>query len=110
MSTLSELIKEHNSLPKGNIYKKVINGKTYYYHQYFYNGKRYSKKLKENDVEEFKTKINRRLEVEELIQNKKDNERKLTLSKSLYNLTGQVMSGNTPVAKFKDGKLHPAGN
>lgn len=60
MKTLSQLLVERSSLPEGNIYLKTINDRTYYYHQYFYNGKRYSKLLKDNEVEELKEQIKRR--------------------------------------------------
>ena len=43
MKSISELLRELDTLPPGNIYKKSINGSTYYYHQYFEFGKRITK-------------------------------------------------------------------
>lgn len=68
MKTLSQLLVERNSLPEGNIYLKTINGGNYYYHQYFYNGKRYSKLLKDSEVEELKKQIERRKIIDKQIK------------------------------------------
>lgn len=64
MDTLSELLKKLRSLPLGNVYKKNINGKTYYYHQYFINGKRICNLVKEDKLDELTSEINERKEIE----------------------------------------------
>ena len=103
MATLSELLKELHTLPLGNIYRKRINGESYYYHQYFSHGKRYSTLLKNDEIDELRKKINRRKELETLIREK---ELKLvTLSKNADELTGYVMNENTIVASFIQGIL-----
>lgn len=104
MSTLSELIKELNTLPKGNVYIKNINGKNYHYYQYFENGKRYTSILNNADVETLLSKITRRKEIEEIIKEYRSKDRNIVLSKNASELTGYVMSGNIMVAEFDHGK------
>ena len=105
MATFSEIIDELNSLPLGNVYEKQINGKTYFYHQYFKNGKRYTKIISYDDVAELITKIEHRKKLEKILKELKNKDRDVTLSESARNLTGDVMSGNRSVATFKSGKL-----
>ena len=105
MSTLSELIKEKESLPIGNIYTKKINGKEYAYYQFFKDGKRFSQIVKNNDIETLKTQINRRKELETLIAKYRSKEKRVVLSKNAEKITGYLMSGNIPVAKFENGQL-----
>lgn len=103
MSTISELKKELLTLPLGNIYKKIISGKTYYYHQYFLNGKRYSVLLKNEEVDDLQNKIKRRKEIEKYIKSIKIKD--VTLSKAANELTGYVMNKNAVTAKFIKGDL-----
>lgn len=105
MATLSDLIKERNTLPLGNIYQKKINGKIYNYHQYFDNGQRYTKIINESEVLLLAKQIKRRKELEELIEIAKSKDKDITLSKNAFNLTGYVMSGNDKVAEFIKGNL-----
>ena len=105
MSTLSELIKEKESLPIGNIYTKKINGKEYTYYQFFKDGKRFSQIVKNNDIKTLKTQINRRKELETLIAKYRSKEKRVVLSKNAEKITGYLMSGNIPVAKFENGQL-----
>ena len=105
MSTLSELLKELNLLPLGNIYKKTISGKSYYYHQYFLNGKRYTKNVSEEDLPNLKREINRRKEIELEIKRLKSKQKTIPLSKNAEQLTGFLMSGNNVVASFEKGTL-----
>lgn len=103
MATLSELLKELKTLPLGNVYRKKINGKTYFYHQYFSNGVRYSELIKKDDVTELKKQIARRKEIEQLIKQKKT--KNITLSNNAKNLTGYVMDENVVTAEFNNGEL-----
>ena len=103
METLSELLKILKTLPLGNVYKKTINGKTYYYHQYFYNGQRISNIVKKEELKDLKEKISKRIEIERKIKSIKL--KKVTLSKKANELTGYVMSGNNVVAKYEKGNL-----
>ena len=84
MSTLSELIKEKESLPIGNIYTKKINGKEYTYYQFFKDGKRFSQIVKNNDIETLKAQINRRKELETLIAKYRSKEKRVVLSNWLF--------------------------
>ena len=103
MATLSELIKELNTLPLGNVYRKTINGKEYYYHQYFLDGKSYSEIISEEKRNELLPLIKRRKVVQSLIKEIKKNDRSLVLSKNANQLTGYVMCGNIMVAEFDKG-------
>ncbi len=105
MSTLSELLKEKNSLPIGNIYEKKINGNIYTYYQYFENGKRYTHKVDDITANELYVKIQRRKQIEKIIKEIKAVDKIFTLSKNAEKLTGSVMSGNKVVATFDHGSL-----
>ena len=103
MKTLSELLKELKTLPLGNIYKKNIGGKDYYYHQYFLDGKRIIHIVAKDQIDSLKCQIERRIEIENEI--KQINLKDINLSKNSNELTGYVMSGNTVAAKFEKGVL-----
>ena len=105
MSSLSELIKEKNSLPLGNIYSKTISGKKYFYHQYFKDGKRYINKVPDEELTKLLQGITRRIELEGKIKEKLAKEKTIKLCKNATNLTGFVMLGDIPVAEFADGNL-----
>ena len=105
MSSLSDILKEIETLPLGNVYIKKINNKKYYYHQYFLNGKRYSEILKNDKALEMIKLVKRRKELEKLANEYRKKERLGHLSKSADKLTGEVMLENTPVAKFENGVL-----
>ena len=94
MKTLSELMKELQSLPLGNIYVKKINGKEYFYHQYFINGARVGSIVSKEKVKALQAQINRRKEIEEEIKIIKSKQKTIILSKAANELTGSVMSGN----------------
>ena len=103
MATLSELLKQLNELPIGNIYKKRINGKYYYYYQYFSNGKRYTKLVQKEEAESLKILITKRKQIQKQI--KEQQARNVTLSKNSIDLTGYIMSGNRTVATYENGIL-----
>ena len=105
MATLSELLKELQTLPIGNVYQKTINGKTYNYHQYFEDGKRYSKIISEEEASDLLPLIKRRQELQKIIKNIKSKEKNVVLSKNANKLTGYIMSKNKPVAEFENGVL-----
>ena len=105
MRTLSNLIQEKSTLPIGNIYKKQINGKTYFYHQYFLNGKRISKIVKSHELINLETQINKRIEIEKQIKILQSKNKNVTLSKKACELTGYIMNRNTPVAEFENAHL-----
>ena len=105
MKTLSELINELKTLPLGNVYIKTINGKEYYYHQYFINGARVGSIVSKENVADLKEKIARRKEIEKEIKMIKSRQKNVVLSKNANELTGSVMSGNIIVAIFDHGDL-----
>lgn len=105
MKTLSELIKELSSLPLGNVYKKEINGKTYYYHQYFLNNKRFSSIVKSEDLDNLIQQINKRKIIEKEIQLIRSKQKNIILSKSANELSGYLMCENHIVATFDKGNL-----
>lgn len=96
------LIKELETLKKGNISKKKIKKKTYYYLQYFINGKIHSEYIKKEDLENVKSQLKRRKEIETYLKN---NKLKVSMSKRGKSLTGFLMMEDVKVAKFKDGVL-----
>lgn len=104
MRSLSSLKKELDSLPLGNVYRKVIKGNEYWYHQYFFAGKRYSRLLDSSEVEVFQRQISRRKELEQewkAATAGKD----VTLSSSAKEFTGSLMSGDVEVARFEHGNM-----
>ena len=105
MKTLSELERELKTLPMGNVYEKTINGKQYYYHQYFINGARVGSIVSKDKVVELIEKIEYRKQIEKQIKLIKSRQKNVTLSKNAKELTGSVMSGNTVVATFEQGTL-----
>ena len=106
MSSYCDLLKLIDILPKGNIYKKMINGKPYYYHQFFDNGKRVSAKIKKSELSELKNKINERKEVEQKLNEYKSYQSQdIKPSKQLLEYTGYLMSGDVVVAEFNKGEL-----
>lgn len=105
MKTLSELIKELKTLPLGNLYLKKINGRDYYYHQYFINGARVGSIVSKNNVSIMKAKIARRKEIEKEINAIQSKQKNIVLSNNANNLTGSIMSGNKIVASFELGTL-----
>lgn len=106
MKSLSSLILELSSLPKGNIYHKKIHGKDYFYHQYFDEGKRYSRLIPLAEVNELTKKINRRKQIiEELKDSNKSNLKRIDLSNNAKELTGSVMNKDEVVASFNKGEL-----
>ena len=104
MKSISGLQLQIDSLPKGNVYSKTIKGHVYFYHQYFYAGKRYSRLLKENEVERFKKLISDRKRLERELRDRlkiKD----VVLSNAARDKTGDVMSQDRVVARFERGEL-----
>ena len=103
MATVSELWKELRALPKGNVYEKTIAGRTYFYHQYFEAGKRYSNIISANEVPAMLEKIARRKEIEEELARRSGKD--VVLSPAAASLTGYVMNEDRIVAKFEQGQL-----
>ena len=68
---------ELNSLPKGYISKKKINGKVYYYLQKRQDGKIISKYISRDNIENYQRLLNRRKELEEALKERKEDKKKL---------------------------------
>ena len=68
---------ELNSLPKGYISKKKINGKVYYYLQKRQDGKIISKYINKDNIENYQRLLNRRKELEEALKERKEDKKKL---------------------------------
>ena len=106
MRDLYSLINEKNSLPKGKVYQKTIKGHLYYYHQYSINGEKFTKKIKDDEVDSLIKDINRRIEIEKEIKDiLSATNRNISLSKNAKELTGYVMSYDDVVAEFDHGNL-----
>lgn len=106
MADIYELISQKNKLPRGFVYKKEIKGKTYFYHQYSLNGKKFSHLIKDNELKKLEEEINKRVEIEKQIKEMlgKGN-RNLVLSNNARRLTGDVLSKDKVVASFDNGQL-----
>lgn len=104
MASLTELKRAIDTLPKGNVYRKVIKGHPYFYHQYSDHGERISKLISEEEVAPLLEKIKKRkaLLLEYASKAKTKN---IKLSLAARRLTGFVMMGDAPVAKFEEGEL-----
>ena len=68
---------ELNSLPKGYISKKKINGKVYYYLQKRQDGKIISKYISRDNIDNYQRLLNRRKELEEALKERKEDKKKL---------------------------------
>lgn len=106
MADIYELLNQKNNLPKGFVYKKEIKGKTYFYHQYSLNGKKISRLVKNEELDQLQKDIEKRVEIEKQIKEllNKGN-RNFVLSNNARKLTGDVLSGNRVVATFENGQL-----
>ena len=104
MKSLSSLKRQIDSLPSGNIYRKVIKGHEYWYLQSFFAGKRTSKLIPADEVAAYQEAIAKRKELEK--QWKAATAAKnVTLSKTARSFTGSLMSGDAVVARFEEGVL-----
>ena len=73
----SAMEKELESLPKGYLSKKRISGREYYYLQHRDGGKMVSSFVPAADVEEMRTKVERRRQLQASIRECRENIRKL---------------------------------
>ena len=65
---IDDLILEAETLPKGSVSVKNINGHIYHYHRWYENGKKREKYVSEKDVEDLREAIARRRELEREIK------------------------------------------
>lgn len=106
-SDFYKVLEEYNSLPKkGYIAEKTISGKTYYYLQYFENGKVVSKYIKKVGLEAVKKQIERRKELEKIIKKAQDTAKNLSKpTTNSKNLTGYLMMGDERIAEIMNGVI-----
>lgn len=60
----NEIKRMIDSLPKGSINKKIINGKEYYYHRYMDNGKRKEVIVHKDEINDLRKQIDKRKKLE----------------------------------------------
>ena len=90
LDRISELEREIAMLPEGSITKKKVNGKDYYYHRVFQDGKRKENYIRQEDLSKLSSEIKKRKELE-----KEYKELKLQLSSNIneapnYNTTVKI--------------------
>lgn len=101
---IKDILQELNNLPDGYISIKKINGKEYAYLQYSEGGKLRSKYVKSSELEFVKKQLERRKELEKLIESSHSSGKNLKVpSKMAAELTGSLMMGNIVTAKFEKG-------
>ena len=64
----AELEQQIPVLPAGSITKKTVNGKEYFYHRWTENKKRREKYIPADELENFRTQIERRKELKQELQ------------------------------------------
>lgn len=105
--SISEILKELETLPRGYISHKIIKGKEYFYLQWLENGKIQSRYIPRNEVNALEMELNRRKELEKIL--KETNElfpsHPRVISAREKELTGYLMSEDTVVATYKKGSL-----
>lgn len=106
MSRYSDLQKKIESLPKGYLSKKTINGKERFYLQYRDGSSIKSTYVKAEEVENVRSQIEERkkleIELKELLENANPLRE---LSSSAASLDGSIMSFDEEVARFEKGRL-----
>lgn len=106
MKTYNSLINEINSLPKGNLYRKIIKNHVYYYYQFSENNVKHTRIVKKEEFQDLVNQINKRILLEtELFALIVTNARPVVLSKNAKEYTGYIMSENDVVAEFDHGVL-----
>ena len=61
----AELEQQISALPAGSVTKKTVNGKEYFYHRWTENKKRREKYISADELENFRTQIERRKKLEQ---------------------------------------------
>lgn len=105
MSKASDLLKQINSLPKGYISQKIINGKTYFYLQRKENSKVVSEYIPSYNLNDVRNKIALREELIKQLTLLTDSGKKLHLpTKNSRDLSGYLMMGDEIVGEFSNGQ------
>ena len=119
MSSIAEQIaaleKELENCPGGYISRKVISGKERFYLQWTEDGKVKSKYIKADELSEVRASVDRRHELQEKLKElkatpegiKTDNLKRKAV-RNMQNITGTLMSEDTPIATVKNGVITDA--
>ena len=113
MSSITEQIalleKELLTCPNGYISRKVINGKERFYLQWTEDGKLRSKYIKSDELEEIRTSVERRKEIQEKLKELKSTPEGIQSSnlkrkavRNMQSITGTLMSEDRPIATVKN--------
>ena len=70
---IDELFNEIARLPKGYISKKIINGKTYFYHQWSENNKKKSRYIRDEEIKDLSEQIEKRKRLQKELSSLKKN-------------------------------------
>lgn len=100
----SRIIAEIDSLPRGGITYKKINGKEYAYYQWREDGKQRSRRIMDEESEQLSGQIERRKELQKLIKDMDNQEAKEDKITSLFRCTVRIGDNlerfAKPVAKW----------
>lgn len=119
MSSIAEQIaaleKELKNCLGGYISRKVISGKERFYLQWTEDGKVKSKYIKADELSEVRASVDRRHELQEKLKElkatpegiKTDNLKRKAV-RNMQNITGTLMSEDTPIATVKNGVITDA--
>ncbi len=94
---ITELEARIETLPKGSIAKKSINGKTYYYHRYNESGKRVEKYIDHDSVETLRNQIDERKLLEARLKELKkkiDVPLRKTQKKEVFTFNSSILIGD----------------
>lgn len=119
MSNISEQIfaleQELSTCINGYISRKIINGKERFYLQWIQNGKIKSRYIKSDELDEIRTLVERRKQIQEKLKELKstpegivNSNLKRKVVRNMQNITGTLMSGDYPVATIKNGTIMEA--
>jgi len=100
------------TIPKGYISKKVIGGKERYYLQWLENGKIKSKYIKNTELDSVNKRVAKRKELQEKLkelmattEGKQETNTQRKAVRNMINITGTLMSSDTPIAQIKNGVI-----
>ena len=106
------LEKELSTCPNGYISRKVINGKERFYLQWTEDGKLKSKYIKADELEEIRTSVERRKQLQEKLKELKSTPEGIQNSnlkrkavRNMQSITGTLMSEDRPIATVKNGVI-----
>ena len=72
--TRDEITERLEILPKGSISRKTVNGKVYFYHRWYENGKRKEKYIPEHDIDNLTKEIQERKNLMKILKSFHDND------------------------------------